>query len=207
MMRSSEIQRIQVQTTSVEQDSRRKALRYLSLTIFLLMAAPLLNVYIGPVPLYAIDFLAFLTWVYASRIPSTRRYPLQGLVVFILVMMVISEFIAGIQLGTLLQPTYLIARTLLAISLFFSTTRIVQNKQDLMNLIKAGLLGVLITATLMITSSLPQTQAIIARRVFSISVLLPSADNVAAKYGSAGIAMRGQSLVGISILSAAFLNK
>lgn len=192
--------------TSVVQKNHARALRFLSLTIFLLMADPLMNIYVGPAPIYAIDFLAFMTWVYASRIPSARRYPLRGFVVFILVAMLASELIAGIQLSTLLQPIYLIIRTLLAISLFFSTSRIIQSRSDLEPVIKAGLLGALITAVLMITSSLPQTQGLIARRVFSISLLMPSAEDIAAAYGSAGMAMRGQSLVGVSILSAAFLN-
>jgi len=191
---------------SLEEEYHARALRFLSLTIFLLMADPLMNIYIGPAPIYAIDFLAFITWVSANRIPSTRRYPLRGFVILILIAMLASELIAGIQLGTLLQPTYLIIRTLLAISLFFSVPRIIQCKSDLVTLMKAGLLGAIITATLMVASSLPQTQGLIARRVFSYSFLLPSADDVAAAYGSAGMAMRGQSLIGVSILSAAFLN-
>jgi len=68
------------------------------------------------------------------------------------------------------------------------------------------LLGAVITAALMIASSLPQTQSMVARYFFSNPFLLPSSDNIVEKYGYAGIAMRGQSLVGISILSGAFLN-
>jgi hypothetical protein len=190
----------------VEQKKHARALGILSLTIFLLMADPLLNVYIGPAPIYAIDFLVFLTWINANRISPTQRYPLRGLVIFIIVAMIVSEMVAGIRLGTLLQPTYLIIRNLLGISLFFSTPKIIQDKSDLMILLKAGLLGALVTATLMITSSLPQTQGIVARHVFSHSFLFPSAEKVAALYGSAGIAMRGYTLVGVSILSGAFLN-
>ena len=206
MIRSSKFQRISVQDRSAEQDAHKKALRFLSLTVFVLMAAPLVNIYIGPVPLYAIDLLAFLAWIFSRQGYSVRRYPLQGFVVFILIAMVASELVAGILLGTLIQPIYLIARTLLAISLFFSTPRIIQSKSDLMTLMKAGLLGVLITATLMVTSSLPPTQSFIANRVFSYSFLMPSADNISVLYAFAGVAMRGQSLVGISILSAAFMN-
>ena len=205
-MQNSRNLQVRSSTRSAEQDVHKTALRFLSLTIFLLMADPLMNIYIGPVPLYAIDFLAFLTWVNASRLPSIRHYPLRGLVIFISIAMLMSELVAGIQLLTLLQPIYLIVRILLAISLFFSVTKIIQSKANLVAVIKAGLLGALITAALMVASSLPQTQGVIARRVFSYSFLMPSAENVAANYGSAGIAMRGQSLVGISILSAAFMN-
>ena len=206
MMRWSKFQGIEVQESSIEQDLHKRALRFLSLTVFALMGAPLMNIYIGPVPLYAIDLLAFMTWVFGNQIPSTRRYPLHGFVIFILIAMFVSELTAGLLLGTLLQPIYLIARTLLAISLFFSTSRIIQSKSDLITLMKAGLLGALVTATLMVTSSLPPTQGLVARRIFSYSFLMPSAENVAAKYGFAGVALRGHSLVGISILSAAFLN-
>lgn len=205
-MQSSINLRTDESAVSVEQKNHDRALRLLSLTIFLLMADPLMNIYIGPVPVYAIDFLAFLTWMNANRVPSTRRYPLQGFVFLILIAMLMSELIAGLQLGTLLQPVYLIGRTLLAISLFFSTARIIQSKSDLETLLKAALPGAFITAALMVTSSLPQTQGLVARLVFSHSFLLPSADNIAARYGFGGIALRGQSLVGVSILSAAFQN-
>jgi len=122
--------------------------------------------YIGPVPIYAIDFLAFFTWAYANRIPSSRRHPLRGFVVFIMITMLLSELFAGIQLGTLLQPIYLIARTLLAISLFYSIPKIIRNKSDLETMLKGGLPGAVITAALMIGSSLPQTQSMVARYVF-----------------------------------------
>ncbi len=205
-MNSSFNHRLRRVRSSPEEETHTRALRFLSLTVFLLMADPLMNIYIGPAPLYAIDLLAFITWVSANRIPSTRRYPLRGFVVFILVAMLLSELMGGIRFGTLLQPVYLIARTLLAISLFFSTPKIIQIQSDLDAVIKAGLVGAIITAALMVASSLPQTQGIIARRVFSNSFLMPSAEDVAAAYGYAGMAMRGQSLVGVSILSAAFLN-
>jgi len=188
------------------QQEHQRALRFLCLTIFLLMADPLMNVYVGPAPLYPIDLLAFLTWICASRIRSRRRYPLQKFVIFILIAMIASELFTGVLLRTLIKPIYLIVRISLSISLYFSTSKIIQRKSDLVALIKAGLLGAIITATLMITSSLPQTQGIVAHHVFSHSFLLPSADHVAAMYMFVSIAMRGQSLVGMSILSAAFLN-
>jgi hypothetical protein len=188
-----------------KQANHKRALGFLALTAFLLMADPLMNIYIGPVPIYIIDFLIFLTWISASQVSSSRRYPLRGFVVFIMLAMLASELIAGLQLGTLVQPVYLIARTLLAISLFFSVPKIVQSKDDLFTLMKAALPGALISAMLMVASSLPPTQGI-AARIFSIHLLMPSAEDVAAAYGFASIAMRGESLIGVSILSAAFLN-
>jgi hypothetical protein len=190
---------------SVEEALHKRALTALALTVFILMAVPLLNVKIGRLPIYPIDFPAFLAWTYAQRIRANRRYPLQGFVVFILIAAVLSELVTGIQIGTLLQPIYLIIRTMAAISLFFSTPKIVQSKSDLETVIKAGLAGAVITATLMIASSLPRTQGMVAHYIFSRSFLLPASKSVAAIYGLA-MATRGQSLVGVSILSAAFLN-
>jgi hypothetical protein len=186
--------------------TKRTALTFLGLTVFLLMADPLMNTYLGPVPVYAVDFLALLTWFYAKRIPQTKRVPLQSFVFLIIASMLTSELLAAARLGTLLQPSYIILRTLLAVSLFFSVTRIIQGKQDLITILKAGLLGAIITAALMITSSLPQTRSYVARYIFSNALLLPSADQVSSTYSSGSEALRGQSLVGVSILSAAFLN-
>ncbi len=192
-----------------ERDTRKTALVLLSLTVFLLMAFPLLNFRVGPVPVYAIDFPALLTWLYARQLPSTRRYPLRGIVVFILLAMVMSESVAALLLGTLLEPTYLVTRILLAMSLYFSIPKILQNESDLEAVIKAGLLGAVITAGLMIASSLPETRGMVVSYVFSNPFLTLSSSGLVARYGLADLAdraMRGQSLVGVSIVSGAFLN-
>jgi hypothetical protein len=199
--------RINNQKLSEKNNAHATALIWLSLTIFLLMAAPKAGYKIGPLPIYVVDFPAFITWYYARQINNTpKRYPLQGLVIFILTIAVISELIAGIRLGTLLQPVYIIVRTALAVSLFFSTSKIIQSKSDLLQIMKAGLLGAVITALFMVMTSLPPTRGL-AIRILSIPFLDPSANRVASYFeGAEGMGARGQSLVGVSILSGAFLN-
>ncbi len=181
------------------------ALTYLSLTIFVLMAVPRFRFMIGSAPIYAIDFLAFLTWFYARRVSTVPRYPLQGFVVFILMEMFVSELVSGLRMGTLLEPTYLIIRTLLAISLFFSTPKIIQNQSNLESIIKAGLLGALISAVLMIMTSLPSTRDFVMKYVFSNSFLEPGEILTVYDYRQ-GVAGRGRSLIGVSNVSGAFLN-
>jgi hypothetical protein len=206
-MKASINPRLSALRQSVQESQKKLALRFLMLTIFVLTTFPLLSYKVASVPIYAIDILIFLTWVYAQRLGSDRRkLPLQGYVTFILIAAVLSEFIASLSLGTLLQPLYIIVRTALAVSLFFSTPKIIQTKSDLEAILKAALIGSTVNAFLMIASSLPQTQGIIASYVFRWSFLIPSADNIALQYGNADAAMRGQSLLGVSILSAAFLN-
>jgi len=155
--------------------------------------------------LYLIDVLIFLTWIYAYRIKPIQKPPMRRLVAFILVMAVMSEVAACIRLGSL-KTFYFIPRMLLAGSLFFSAQRIIRTRQDLEAVLKAALPGVIITALLVVMTSLPPTRGL-AQHVFSIPFLDPSAASVERwfelRYGEAA---RGHSLVGVSILSAAFLN-
>jgi len=155
------------------------------------------------------DILLFVTFCYAlgTRVTYRRRNPLVGYMMVILFFAIAGEVATVLTYGQALEPVYLIARELLAFSLFFSASRIVQTSEDIQAVFKAGLLGLLITAVLMITSSMPPTRGI-AVEFFSFNMLVPASAELSRAFGVFGPpgGMRGQSLVGMSILSGAFLN-
>ena len=78
-----------------------KALFWLSATVFILTAAPRLNIKIGPLPLYGIDFFIFMTFVYSVKMKSVYRgkRPLSGIIVLILIFAFLGELAAVVYSG------------------------------------------------------------------------------------------------------------
>jgi hypothetical protein len=183
------------------------ALKYLCFTVLVLFGAPKAGVKIGPIPIYLIDFLIILMLYHLRKLPNLPyRTPYESLVRFILFMILTNEFLNGLRIGTLIQPFYLMVRMSLAVSLFFALPKIVRKPKDLSKIIKYALIGVFITATLLIFSSLPFTRSISAI-LLSNPILMPNADSLGQSLIEAGSnADRGTSLIGVSILSGAFLN-
>ncbi|MFT6442619.1 MAG: hypothetical protein ACJASM_002168 [Salibacteraceae bacterium] len=186
----------------------QKAIWLLSAITFLLIGMPKLGIKFGSLPIYAIDILIVSCAYYAQKIKP--RYSIKtnmsSIVTVILIIVTLSELSAAIQLGEFLKPIYIIMRTLIAGSLFFSISKIIQTPNDLESILKAALFGALITAILLIITSLPFTKSIAQSYVFSIPYLDPNGANVALKLDKSLSATRGTSLVGVSILSGAFLN-
>lgn len=184
-----------------------KALKFLCITVLLLFGAPKINIKLGPVPLYIIDAFILLTMYYARSLPKlTHILPYKNVVQFILFMIILNELLNGLRIGALLQAFYLIFRMSLAVSLFFNVSKIIRNPEQLTTLLKYGLFGALITATLLITSSLPMTRGF-STLILSNPMLTPNAVSLSTKILEASdTAIRGSSLIGVSILSGAFLN-
>ena len=185
----------------------QQALRWLCIAVFVLFAAPKINIKIGPLPLYLIDLLIFLTFYHARKLPRySNKLPYKKHVMVILFMIIINEFINGLLIGTLLQPTYLIVRMSLAISLFFTIPKIIRSPKDLMKILKHGMVGAFITSLLLIFSSLPFTRGI-SLILLSNPILTPNAVSLSSNLMlAADQGVRGTSLIGVSILSGAFLN-
>ncbi len=188
---------------------RSAGITALSFTVFLLMALPRAGVRIGPVPLYLIDIALLLSYYFSVKAADTlkSRPPFYSVVITILAIAVVSELVTALFQGNMVQPIYTIARTLLAFSIFFSASRLIQSEEDLLRVVKAAAIGLLITSLLMILSSLKSTAGLVIP-IFSISYLNPAFESQAAKmilWSQYGISMRGTSLVGVSILSAAFM--
>ena len=185
------------------------ALKLLCIAVLLLFAAPKIRVEVGPIPIYLIDLFIFLTFYHARKLPNLPyRTPYESLVRFILFMIVTNEFLNGLRIGTLIQPFYLMVRMSLAVSLFFALPKIIRKPKDLSKIIKYALIGGFITATLLIFSSLPITiTRSISAILLSNPILMPNADSLSQSLINAGSnAYRGTSLIGVSILSGAFLN-
>ena len=191
----------------VASKSIRPELISLGSVAFLLFAAPRASLKVGSLPLYLIDILLIITLFY-SMLGSRRgakQSLMSALVITIASISVVSEFRGGIYLGNLIAPLYVTIRTLLAISLFFSVSRIVRSRKDVKFLLKCVALGMLVTVSLMIISSIPPMRGI-ARAVFSIRYLEPDYMSTLVRFGDTDAAIRGRSLVGVSILSGAFIN-
>ena len=183
------------------------AFKCLCFTILLLFGMPKMNIKLGSVPIYIIDVLILLTVYYARKFPKIPyRIPYKNLVIFILCMMLICEFLNGLMIGTLIQPIYLMVRTCLAVNLFFLVPRIIRKPEDLTGLLKYALVGAFITSLLLISSSLPMTRGV-SLILLSNPFLTPNAVMLASNILEAGeVGIRGSSLIGVSILSGAFLN-
>lgn len=183
--------------------------------VFLLTAAPKVNIRVGPAPLYLIDGLIVLCLAYAVRAPGfpPGRRPFLSVVASLYVLSVASELGSVLYAGGGFEQIYLAGRTTLAFSAFYITGQLVRGSADLRLALRAAALGTIVTASLMILSSLPMTRAAVTDLVLAQRFLEPAADGVAARFGSGGAydeqdagGVRGRTLVGVSILGATFLN-
>ncbi|MEL6100822.1 MAG: O-antigen ligase family protein [Pseudomonadota bacterium] len=192
-----------------QQIAPTKGIGLFAVFVFVLTAVPRLSVKFGPVPIYFLDLLIGLMLLMALNKPgfTGRHRPFAFLVGLIFLFAIAGEVAGLITGGRLLETVYIVGRTTLAFSVFYITTQFIRNAKDLEVVLKAAILGVIVTACLMILTSLPQTRGAITGAVFSIPMLEPAASSVVEKYidsGEGGV--RGRTLVGVSILGATFLN-
>lgn len=175
--------------------------------VFVLLAMPKLNIRLGPVPVYFIDLLILALILKALNLPAVRRRRMfSATVKTILFLALASEVIGVLTFDTLRDSLYMSIRTCLAFSVFFITGLMVRTPQDVSVILRAAVLGLLVTASLMILSSLPMTRPVVVDMVFSNSFLEPAAEGVGAQYGAGDSGVRGRTLVGVSILGASFIN-
>lgn len=197
-------------TTPHTEAIRRRGVTFLIIFAGILFCVPRLSVKIGPLPLYAVDLLIFIVIYHAIRVPRQPgfRQPFLPIFFVILFFLVMGEVSAIIYSASVLEPLYILGRLLFALSLFFCVPHLIRDTDDLARLCKAVSVGVVITAILMIGTSLPQTRFLLLSTVFSLPFLEPG-QNVATGYSTAYFAelgARGHTLVGVSILGATFLN-
>lgn len=184
------------------------AIKYLSLTVLVLVGMPRMGVKIGPLPFYVLDLLIGLTYYHARSIASVNslEVPFAGKVKAIIFFAIFSEVFLMITYGEALLPAYILIRTLLAFSLFYSAGIIVRSFEDVELIFKAGLIGLIITSILMMMTSISATRQLAMNYVFSLPFLEPAAEQTVRMYSDSVDVMRGRSLVGVSILSGAFIN-
>ena len=182
--------------------------RWLAITALLLFTAPKLSVKFGPLPIYAIDFPAVMALTCAVMLPPQVAPPPRflGFVSILSVFVVIGELAAIVYFGKVLEPVYALGRMLIAISLFYSAAQLIRTAGDLKPILMAAAIGIIVTSSMMIFSSLPPTRGI-AESVLTIRFLEPAGAGMPAYLSSAGDeGLRGRSLIGVSILSGVFIN-
>jgi hypothetical protein len=185
---------------------QQKALKWLSVFVFLLFAAPKIHLRIGPVPVYLIDLILFLTW-YHSR-PLNVLPKSEGLSVYVKAILgfaIVSEVFFALRTFDFVNPLYLGLRTWLAFSIFFSIQRILRNEWSFRKILVPIFWGSTITASFLVLSSLPFTRFLV-NPIFDIGFLEPASESVVEEFSDLESAKRGRSLVGVSILSGAFVN-
>ena len=180
----------------------------LALFVFLLFSMPRLNIKVGPVPVYAMDVVAALMLYQMALTARTAGHiaiPFRNLVIVIGLFVILSEFSALVYGGSLLDAVYLSIRYFLTFGIMFTVPNMIRSRADIEVVLKGLALALLISSLLMILSSLPQTRGI-AAFVFSIPVLEPTnaAEHLLRQAADSGI--RGRTLIGVSILSGAFIS-
>ncbi|WP_282154045.1 O-antigen ligase family protein [Ruegeria atlantica] len=177
--------------------------------VFMLTAVPKLNIRVGPVPLYIIDIIIVFVIYYAGRRPGfgVGGRPFQWIILALFSFTMIGEFVGFIYTGSIFEHVYQAVRMTLAFLVFYATGQLVRTSEDLELVIKAAALGVIVTASMMILTSLPQTRGFVAVFVLDNTFLDPAGRQVAASYLNSGdTGVRGRTLVGVSILGASFIN-
>jgi hypothetical protein len=183
-------------------------LKWLCVTAFVLSAVPRARGMVGPVPLYLLDVCALVTLYYSRQAKArdfSRARKLRGAI------LAFGLFIAASQLGNavngrwVLEPTYMLVRYALALSVFFSAQRLISSLRDVTLLFQSLTLGLAITSLLIVLVALPPTRGLTSP-VFNNRFLEPVAERGSVKAGDADVAQRGRSLVGTSTLSGGFIN-
>jgi len=173
--------------------------------IFLLIAVPKLNVKIGPVPFYFMDPILFITFIVSYKLPAAKsnfNWMILALTGFI----IISEIFGLFQPNVSIEPIYSLIRTLLAVSIFFSARKLIVDYYDLRIVLLVVLVASSITGLLLIFTSIPATRGFLENNLFKFSFLEPATQGLLNKWdGSVDKAIRGRSLVGVSIMSGYFI--
>ena len=176
--------------------------------VFVLLAIPKANVRIGPVPVYLIDLMVLALLLLIQRFPPARpgQRRFTGAIGMILLLALGSELVGALTFDTARESIYVAGRTALALAVFFVTSQMVRTPRDVEIVLRAVVLGLLVTASLMILTSLPMTRRTVSDLVFSQSVLDPATPEVRDAFGETATGIRGKTLVGVSILGATFIN-
>jgi len=182
-------------------------IRLFAVFVFVLMAVPKLNFKMGPIPIYVIDILIVMLLCKALNLPPFRtRRMFAGTVKVILLLALTSELVGLVTFDTFQETVYITIRTCLAFSVFFITGLIVRTPLDVSLVLRAVALGLLVTASLMILSSLPMTRGYVSDFVFSQRFLEPATEQIGRHLDTGDSGIRGRTLVGVSILGATFIN-
>jgi len=189
-----------------------KDLILLGIAVFILAGMPKMCFYIGGIPLYALDvllFLAFTTKRSGHNVVLREYRIIHALLGLFGCFVLLSEIQALCRYQLFLETAYTIVQFMLRLSIFFSMTCIISSYKELMFILKAALLGLIVTSSLLILTSLPLTRDFANDYLISISILEPDGGLLAKRgftehYIERGI--RGCSFVGAPTISGGFIN-
>ena len=176
----------------------------------LLLAAPRSRIVFGA-PIYFIDVLAFILIVLPLQGQFYRwspRISLSKVVPVFMAAVVISELRGLIEYGTMLESVYMMARYMIAASLFFTIPRLVYRPEHIDFILKGVIAGTLASVAIVILYSLGPTRSLIVNALFTKTFLNPGWESLLraiAIYGAGESVMRGRSLVGAATMTAGFL--
>lgn len=186
--------------------------RFLGLAVFFVTTLPLSRIGIGPVPFYFVDvFLLVLLWLSLNRPKVRWQRPAKKLALIsaLFFLSVCAGEIRGMISYQFIFPgLYMIFRFGLGISLVSSLPRLVNTHQDFQVVLKAAVVGVLITSSLTVLSSLPPTRPIVAKAIFSNRLLTSTGADGLYKgdvFMGSDAGTRGMSLAGSVNITGAFI--
>ena len=180
------------------------------LLAIVLMLAPRTRIVIGA-PLYLIDVLAFLILITPLRSPKFSWAPRPGFTQIIsvfLVLILVSEIRGMIAYDTVLESIYMMARYVIAVSVFFTLPRLLASSRDINLILKGVVFGTFVSSILVILYSLGPTRSLVVGAIYSNSVINPGWEElirVVQIFGAGEAAMRGRSLAGAATLTAGFI--
>lgn len=189
---------------------RTKGVFLFALLVFMLLAVPKANIKLGPVPIYLIDCLVLCLIAIAPRqAPQSNRKNVRfsRLLGIILALALASEVVGMVTFGFVFEAIYQSVRTVIAFLIFYLAVRFIRTPSDLRLVLQATAFALLFTSLLMILTSIPMTRSFAINTFMSHDFLEPASSQVVDRFESTEArGVRGQTLVGISILSAAFIN-
>lgn len=187
-------------------------IRCLGLAVFFVTTLPLARINFGPVPFYFVDgFLLVLLWLSLNRPKVRWQKPAKRLALisaFFFLSVCAGEIRGMISYQFFFPGLYMIFRFGLGISLVISLPRLVNTHQDFQVVLKAAVVGMLITSSLTILSSLPPTRPFVAKTIFSNRLLTSTgADDLYKRdpFMDSDAGSRGSSLAGSVNITGAFI--
>ena len=199
-----------VYNAKVKKQSNPKKIFPLSVFVILLTGFQLTRIKLGPLPIYFAELFALFLLIKSFsnskniKTPGSRQISVFYILFFIFIF--IGEIHGAMAYGFFLPAIFQIYRYGLGVFLVFSLPRQIQTDKEFNILLKAVVIGVIITASLSIFSSLPVTRPL-ARICFSNPFVDSSKARGLEKYnearGDQGI--RGTSLIGPAPFTGAYL--
>ena len=151
------------------------------------------------------DPILFITFVFSYKLPAAKsnfNWMILALTGFI----IMSEIFGLFQPNVSIEPIYSLIRTLLAVSIYFSARKLIVDYYDLRIVLLVVFVASSITGLLLIFTSIPATRGFLENNLFRFAFLEPATQGLLNKWdGSVDKAIRGRSLVGVSIMSGYFI--